>query len=98
VAAAPMVIFVETARRSMRPASSLDDAARLKGTSDVARSVWPTATHKGKLTGRRLVITFVPTTGWKLVAIALVVKFWPVRVGIIGLIAAAYWTRRAGTA
>jgi hypothetical protein len=24
------------------------------------------ATHKGKLTARRLVITFVPTAGWKL--------------------------------
>jgi hypothetical protein len=28
----------------------------------VARPVWPVATHKGKLTARRLVITFVPTT------------------------------------
>ena len=32
----------------------------------VARPVWPMATHKDKLTARRLVITFVPTTGWKL--------------------------------
>jgi hypothetical protein len=29
----------------------------------VARPVWPMATHKGQLTARRLVITFVPTTG-----------------------------------
>ena len=48
------------------PTSLLDDAARLKGTSDVARPVWPGATHKGQLTGRRLVITFVPTTSWRL--------------------------------
>jgi hypothetical protein len=27
----------------------------------VARPAWPAATHKGKLTARRLVITFVPT-------------------------------------
>jgi hypothetical protein len=29
-------------------------------TSDVARPVWPVATHRGVLTARRLVITFVP--------------------------------------
>jgi hypothetical protein len=34
--------------------------------SNAARPVWPMATNKGELTGRRLVITFVPTTGWKL--------------------------------
>ena len=50
----------------MRSISLLDDAARLKGTSDVAHLVWPVATHKGELTGRRLVITFVPTTSRKL--------------------------------
>jgi hypothetical protein len=33
-----------------------------RGTSDVARPVWPVATHKGELTARHLVITFVPTT------------------------------------
>ena len=49
----------------MRPASLLDDAARLKGTSDVAHPVWPMATHKGELTATRLVITFVPTTGMR---------------------------------
>jgi hypothetical protein len=32
----------------------------------VARPVWPAATHSGTLTARRLVITFVPTTGRKL--------------------------------
>jgi hypothetical protein len=32
----------------------------------VARPAWPVATPKSKLTARRLVITFVPTTGWKL--------------------------------
>jgi hypothetical protein len=32
----------------------------------VARPVWPMATHQGKLTARRLVITFVATTGRKL--------------------------------
>src|SRR5271156_3364258 len=40
--AARMVVTAlrfETARRSMRPASLLDDAARLKGTSDVAHPV-----------------------------------------------------------
>jgi hypothetical protein len=41
--------------------SLLDDAARLKGTSDIARPVWPVATLAGELTARRLVITFVPT-------------------------------------
>ncbi|HME16652.1 MAG TPA: hypothetical protein VKG83_14625 [Mycobacterium sp.] len=30
-----------------------------------------------------------------LLAVGLVVKFWPVLVGLIGLIVAAYWTRRA---
>jgi hypothetical protein len=40
----------------------LDDAARLKGTSYVAHPAWPLATHNSKLTARRLVITFVPTT------------------------------------
>jgi hypothetical protein len=44
----------------------VDDAARLKGKSDVACPVWPVATQQDKLTARRLVITFVPTTGWKL--------------------------------
>jgi hypothetical protein len=29
--------------------------------SDVARPVWPVATHTGQLTARRLVVTFVPT-------------------------------------
>src|SRR3984957_7646211 len=58
--------FVGWARDSPRNFSLLDDAARLKGTSDVAHPVWPVATHKGKLTARRLVITFVPTTGRKL--------------------------------
>src|SRR5271163_2225434 len=64
--AARMVVTAlrfEPARRSMRPASLLDDAARLKGTSDVAHPVWPVATQNGQLTARRLVITFVPTTG-----------------------------------
>jgi len=32
----------------------------------VARPVWPVTTHQGELTARRLVITFVPTTGRKL--------------------------------
>jgi hypothetical protein len=31
--------------------------------SAIARPVWPVATHKGELTARRLVITFVPTDG-----------------------------------
>ena len=35
-------------------------------TSDVARPVWPVATRNSNLTARRLVITFVPTTGRKL--------------------------------
>jgi hypothetical protein len=47
----------------MRPTSLLDDAARLKGTSDVARPVWSVTTHQGELTARRLAITFVPMTG-----------------------------------
>jgi hypothetical protein len=50
----------------MRPTSLLDDAARRKGTSDVACPVWPLATRNSKLTARRLVITFVPTTSRKL--------------------------------
>jgi integrase len=41
--------------------SLLDDAARLNGTSDVPCPVWPVATHRGKLTAGRLVITFVPS-------------------------------------
>jgi Adenylate and Guanylate cyclase catalytic domain len=47
-------------------ASVLDDAERLKGRSDVPCPVWPVTTDQGKLTARRLVITFVPTTGRKL--------------------------------
>src|SRR5271155_4342036 len=50
----------------MRPTSLLDDAARRKGTSDVACPVWPLATRISKLIARRLVITFVPTTSRKL--------------------------------
>jgi integrase len=46
---------------TVRPISLLDGATRLKGKSDIAHLVWPVATHKGELTGRRLVITFVPT-------------------------------------
>lgn len=51
---------MRVARRSMRPTSLLDGATRLKDTSDVAHLVWPVATQHGKLTGRRLVIAFVP--------------------------------------
>jgi hypothetical protein len=61
-----MAAAMRVAQRSMRPISFLDDAARLKGTSDIARPALPMATHRGKLTARRLVITFVPTTGRKL--------------------------------
>ena len=60
-----MAAAMRVARRSMRQTSLLDDAARLKGTSDIAHLVWPVATHKGELTARRLVITFVPTTSWE---------------------------------
>jgi hypothetical protein len=53
--------FQNCVRQHCYPTSLLDDAERLKGRSDVARPAWPVATHKGKLTARRLVITFVPT-------------------------------------
>jgi hypothetical protein len=59
-AAAAIPAAMRIARRSMRPTSLLDSAARLKGTSDVACPVWPVATLEGELTARRLVITFVP--------------------------------------
>jgi hypothetical protein len=49
-----------TEKKHCTHASLLDDAARLKGRSDVARPVWPVATDKSQLTARRLVITFVP--------------------------------------
>ena len=39
---------------------------RANSRQHVARPVWPVATHRGVLTARRLVITFVPTTGGKL--------------------------------
>src|ERR1700739_99096 len=58
--------FLGWARASPRKSSWSDDAARLKGTSDVAHPVWPVATQRGKLTARRLVITFVPTAGREL--------------------------------
>src|SRR6516164_11248872 len=62
MAAMTMAPATNVARRNMAPTSLLDGAARLKGTSDVPCSFWPMATHMGELTGRRLVITFVPTT------------------------------------
>src|SRR5271168_1679482 len=65
-AAIAMAAAMRVTRRSMRQTSLLDDATRLKGTSDIAHPVWPTATQQGKLTGRRLVITFVPITTRKL--------------------------------
>jgi len=57
-----MAAAVRVARRNMRPTSLLDDVARLKGRSDIARPVWPVAMHQGELTAGRLVITVVPTT------------------------------------
>ena len=62
-----MAAAMRVARRSKRQTSLLDNAARLKGTPDVAHLVWPVATRISKLTARRLVITFVPTTSGKLV-------------------------------
>src|ERR1700757_4659308 len=56
-----MAAAMRVARRSKRQTFLLDNSARLKGTPDVAHLVWPLATHYGELTGRRLVITFVPT-------------------------------------
>jgi Domain of unknown function (DUF1508) len=52
--------FQNCVRQHCYPTSVLDDAERLKDRSDVARPVWSVTTHQGKLTARRLVITFVP--------------------------------------
>src|SRR6201995_828964 len=52
-------------RRSKRQTSLLDNAARLKGTPDVAHLVWPVATRISKLTARRLGIPFGPTAAGK---------------------------------
>src|SRR5271163_3778022 len=57
-----MAAAMRIAWRSKRQTSLLDNAARLKGTPDVAHLVSPVATRISKLTARRLVITFVPTT------------------------------------
>src|SRR3984885_12247190 len=61
-ASSAMAAAMRVARRSKRQTSLLDNAVRLKGTPDVAHVVWPVATRISKLTARRLVITFVPTT------------------------------------
>src|SRR3984957_15370051 len=57
-----MAPAIRGAQRSKRQTSLLDDAARLKGTPDVAHLLWPVATRISKLTARRLVITFVRAT------------------------------------
>src|SRR5271156_3940033 len=61
-----MAAAMRIAWRSKRQTSLLDNAARLKGTPDVAHLVSPVATRISKLTARRLVITFVPTPSRKL--------------------------------
>ena len=69
MAAMKMAAAMKVARKKhCYPTSLVDEIAQLKGRSDVPCPAWPVATHQGELTARRLVITFVPTTGRKLAA------------------------------